>query len=324
MAALAWFTVGLVLLVAGGELLVRAGTRVAAYWGVPPVVIGLTIVAVGTSTPELAVGVNAALQGNGAVAVGNIAGTNIVNILLILGLSALLRPLSFRLQTLRFDLPCMVAAALIFWEMGRDGFLTKAEGAVLIGLGLIFTVAIVYFGRHECRAVRAQFAKEFGEVPAADPGGREFLWHFTVLVAGIALIVVGADWLVDGAVDLARAMGVSDALIGLTIVAVGTSSPELVTAIIGTLKNERDIAIGNLIGSSVYNILIILGMTCLVPREGLPVAPELIRIDIPIMMLVAVLCIPVFISGRRVSRWEGGLFVAGYITYLCYLLVNRT
>ena len=325
MIALGWFILGIVVLIAGAELLVRGGSRVAAQLGVPPLVIGLTIVAVGTSTPELAVGIDAALQGNGALAVGNIAGTNMANILLILGLSALLEPLALQMQTLRFDLPSMVAAALVLMVTAWDGVLTRGEGIVLLGLGALYTVGIAYFARRESRTIRAEFAKEFGKTPKrGERSLREAVWSLAALLAGIVVIVVGADWFVDGAVGLARMMGVSDAFIGLTIVALGTSSPELVTTIVGTLKKERDIAVGNLLGSSVYNILVILGSTCLAPARGIPVEVPLIRVDIPVMAAAAFACVPVFMSGRCVTRLEGGIFVGAYVAYLTYLIATRT
>jgi len=313
---------GLVMLVAGAELLVRGGTRLAALVGVPPILIGLTIVALGTSMPELAVGIDAALQGNGSLAVGNIAGTNTFNILFILGLSALLMPLALEMRTLRIDLPMMIVAAVALVAMAWDGILTQAEGAVLVAAGLGYTVVIVRGAREEGRAIRAEFAREFG-VGHGHHAKREVASNFAILVAGMVVIVAGADLLVDGAVGLARMMGVSDAFIGLTVVAVGTSAPELVTTIVSTLRNERDIAVGNLLGSSVYNILIILGVTALIPSSGIAVEPDLIRVDIPVMGAAALICVPTFISGRRISRLEGAIFVAVYIVYLTNLVVTR-
>jgi cation:H+ antiporter len=322
MIAVLWFIAGIALLIAGAELCVRGGSRLAARLGIPPIIIGLTIVAVGTSVPELAVGIEAARSGNPSIAIGNIAGTNTVNILLILGLSALLDPLALRRQTIRFDLPAMVITAVVLIVMVWNRLLSQAEGSILVGAGILYTVAIVYLSRRESRAARAHFTREYSLPP--DGSTREQIWNISALFLGIAMSVLGADWFVDGAVGLARWMGVSDAFIGLTIVAIGTSAPELVTTIIGTLKHERDIAVGNLIGSSVYNILVILGVTCLFAPSGIPVEPNLILIDIPVMAGVAFICIPVFMSGRQVTRVEGGLFVASYIAYLTYLIVERT
>jgi cation:H+ antiporter len=320
--ATGWLLLGLVLLVGGAELIVRGGSRVAAHMGVRPIVIGLTIVSVGTSTPELAVGIEAASRGAGALAVGNIAGTNTVNILLILGLSALLRPLALPRLTLRFDLSVMAVSAVTLLLMSLDGVLTRIEGAILLMAALAYTGSIIAWSQQESRRVRAEYRSEFG-VSRRGPGFGEVTYAALMLLGGIAVVVLGSDWLVAGAIDLARALDVSDAFIGLTIVAIGTSSPELVTTVIGTLRNDRDIAIGNLLGSSIYNILAILGITCLVPAGGINVGPNLIHIDIPVMTAVALVSIPVFVSGRRVTRAEGLFFVTAYVVYLGYLLLTR-
>lgn len=322
MTALLWCAVGLLLLICGAELIIRGGTHFAARLGVSPLVIGLTIVAIGTSTPELAVGIDAALQDEGELAVGNIAGTNMVNILLILGLSAVLRPLAIRTRTVRFDLPVVVIASAMLMAMAWDGSLSRMDGALLTMAGLGYTFAIVRIASHESRS-GAGFAQDFTDGSESSPANGTG-WSFAALILGIALSVLGAEWLVDGAVALAREWHVSDAFIGLTIVAIGTSSPELVTTVISTVRNTRDIAIGNLLGSSVYNILFILGITCLVPSGGIAIGRELILIDIPLMTAMALLCIPVFMSGREVSRAEGALFVSAYIAYLTYLIIVRT
>jgi cation:H+ antiporter len=256
--------VGLATLVVGAELMTRAGAELAGLVGIPPVIIGLTVVAIGTSMPELAVGIEAALAGSGSLAVGNIAGTNTFNILFILGISALFMPLVLDLRAVSVDLPVMTAAAAALMLMAWDGVLTRAEGAVLVAGAIVYTLWIIRDARRESRAVKAAFA---GEYPSPIPFQplREVAFRLLLLIAGIVVILVGAGWVVDAAVDLARALGVSEAFIGLTVVAIGTSSPELVTTVVSTLRQQRDIAVGNLIGSSTYNILFILGVTALVP-----------------------------------------------------------
>jgi cation:H+ antiporter len=321
--ALAWCIAGILIVIAGAEIVVRAGADLAARLGVSSLVIGLTVVALGTSTPELAVGIDAALQGSGSLAVGNIAGTNTFNLLFILGLSAWIAPLALRMQTLRFDLPIMMASAVALMVLSWDGVLTRTEGTLMVAAAMIYTLAVIRVGRRESRAVKARYVSEFA-VPRRERGERQVIRSLAALITGIAVIVVGADWLVDGAVALARSLGVSDALIGLTVVAIGTSMPELVTTIVGTLRKERDIAIGNLLGSSIYNILVILGITSLVSSSGMHIDPELIRIDIPVMTAVACICAPVFLSGGRVARIEGAVFVGAYIAYLTYLVATRT
>lgn len=314
---------GLATLILGAELLTRGGGDLAARIGVPPIVVGLTVVAVGTSAPELAVGIEAVRTGNGAIAVANIAGTNTVNILLILGLSALLRPLALRMQTLRMDLPVMVAAALAFWGMALDGVLSRIEGAVLFTGGLTYTALVVQTARRESRAARQAFAERYAvdEGPVAD--GRSAALSLAALLSGVAIVVKGSDWFVGGAVSLAQLWDVSDAFIGLTVVAIGTSSPELVTTLLSTIRGTRDVAIGNLLGSSVFNIVIILGITCIVAAQGVPVSLPLLRIDIPVMVAVAMVCIPVFLSGRAISRLEGAAFVTAYLIYLGGLILTR-
>ena len=318
------FAAGLALLIAGAELTVRGGTRLATRLGVSPLVIGATIVAVGTSTPELAIGIQSSLQGRGALAVGNVAGTNIVNLLLILGMTAWMRALPLEPRTIKFDLPMMIAAAVTLLVMAWDSELSRLEGAILVAGAVGYTIAIVRQSMRESRAVRAARKAEGVEPREREerPGGigRNLL----LLVAGIAITVLGSDWLVDGAVVIAERLGVSDAFIGLTVVAIGTSSPELVTTIVSTIRRDRDIAVGNLIGSSSYNILAILGITCLVPSNGVQVGDNLTRIDIPVMTVVTLLCVPVFLSGKRLARMEGALFVVGYAAYLTYVVVTRT
>ena len=319
--AIVWLGVGVAALIAGAELLVRGGAALAARLGISPLLIGLTVVALGTSTPELAVGIEAAIQGNGSLAVGNIVGANIINILLILGFSAALRPLAIQMQTLRLELPVIVLAAVTLFAFAWDGVLSRLEGVLLVTMGAAFTLALIHAARRESFKVKREFAREYSvrRLP-----GRQAVTEFLMLIVGIVVIVAGADWLVDGAVALARLWHVSDAFIGLTIVAIGTTTPELVTTIISTIRGERDIAIGNLIGSSVYNILVILGVTSITSTGGIDVGSHLIRVDIPVMVGVALLCIPVFLSGRRISRIEGGLFVSAYAAYLSYLIIERT
>lgn len=323
LAAVAWVIAGLAVLVLGAEMIVRGGSAIAARLGISPLIIGLTFVAIGTSAPELGIGIEAALQGQGSIAVGNIAGTNTVNILLILGLSAALRPLALHIQTLRLELPAIVIASLTLAALAYDGALTRADGMLLLILGLAFTWLVVRAAKQESFAVKRAFAVGLG-LPRLRRVSPRAASEALMLVAGIAVIVFGANILVDGAVALARLWSVSDAFIGLTVIAIGTSAPELVTTIVSTIRDNRDIAVGNLIGSSVYNILVILGLTCIVPAAPVLVEDVLIRVDIPIMIAVAIACVPVFFSGRQVSRLEGTLFVAAYLAYVTYLVASRT
>ncbi len=317
------FLVGLVIIIVGAELMLRGAARVATLLGIKPIVIGLTVVSIGTSMPELAVGITAVTEGKGPLAVGNIAGANIINILLILGLSALIRPLPVHSLSVRLDVPVMVAASLALVAMAWDGVLSRAEGMVMLGAAVAYTFALVRLSRGESAALRREFAEEYSAALIPKTFISSGAWNSLLLFVGLAVTVLGADLLVSGAIDLARDYGVSDAVIGLTIVAIGTTAPELATTLMATFKNERDVAIGNLIGSSIYNILVILGMTCMAARGGIDVSDEILRIDLPLAAAVALVCLPVFTSDRMVSRLEGGLFVAAYLLYLSMLLFIR-
>ena len=327
------FIAGFLMLVVGAELVVRGGSRLAALLGIKPLIIGLTVVSIGTSVPELAVGVAAGLQGSGPLAVANIAGTNLVNILFILGLSAFLRPLPLHLQVIKLDLPMMIVAAAALAGLASDGVLTPLEGGLMIGASIIYTILLIRISRRESPLVKKEF-EDMCDGGFMETCGRDSLAarrkgavirakYGAILVAGMGITVMGAEWLVDGAIAIARSMQVSEAVIGLSIVAIGTSSPELVTTIVATLRSERDVAIGNLLGSSIYNILLILGLTALATPAGLTVTRNLQLFDIPLMTLVALACVPVFLTGRCISRTEGGLGVAAYLIYLIWLVMFR-
>jgi cation:H+ antiporter len=315
-------------------MVVRGASRLAAILGVKPLVLGLTVVSIGTSMPELAVGITASMQGSGSLAVGNIAGTNMVNILFILGLSALLQPLPLHLQVLKLDLPMIVIAAAMMAGLALDGTLTPFDGGLLFIAAILYTIALLRISRRESRAVEKEFEDMCGIDPEETCGidaitrrqreKRARLKYAVMLLAGMGITVIGADWMVTGAIGIARTLNISDALIGLTIVAIGTSSPELATTVVATIRKERDVAVGNLLGSSIYNILVILGLTCMVSPGGLPVSRELMLFDIPLMTGVALVCVPVFLKSKCISRMEGGVGVALYLIYLLWLILFRT
>ncbi len=320
------FVLGLVLLVAGAELVVRGASHVAAMLRISPMIIGLTIVSIGTSAPELAIGIIAGVQGQGDLVIGNIAGTNLLNLLFILGLSALLRPLPLHLQIFKLELPVIVFAAALMTFLAWDGVLSAFDGITMLSVALVYTVALILITRHASQRAQKEFREEYGPEIVQDTQftwqGRA--WYAAMLLVGITLTVVGAELLVRGAVSIAQAMGVSATFIGLTIVAIGTSAPELVTTIICTIKNDRDVAVGNLLGSSIYNILIILSIPCIISPGGLPVERQLLWVDIPLMAGVAIGAIPVFITGKQISRLEGGLGIAIYLTYFLWLVFFRS
>lgn len=319
------FVFGLIVIVVGAELLLNGSSRIATLLGIKPIIIGLTVVSIGTSAPELAVGITAVGEGKSALAVGNIAGTNIFNILFILGLSAALRPLPLQQLSIKLDVPVMIGSAIIIILMAWDGVISRLEGGFLVMGAIAYMITLVRLSKKESAALRQEYAEEYG--PRAllkKPGFRSWSYNIILLLAGIVLTIIGAGFLVDGAAATARSLGVSDAVIGLTVVAIGTSAPELVTTIVATRKNDRDVAVGNLIGSSISNILVILGITCLASPNGVDVSRDILRLDLPLAAAVAAVCYPVFRSDHMVTRKEGILFVAAYLIYLSTLLWLRT
>ncbi len=326
------FLAGLIIIIVGAELLLHGASHIATLLKIKPIIIGLTVVSVGTSMPELAVGITAAMEDKGAMAVGNIAGTNIFNILFILGLSAVIRPLPLHLLSIKLDVPVMIATALVLIAMAWDGVLNQAEGLVLISAAIIYTIALIQLSKRESTAMRYEFAEEYGAGSVKLPTGIVLpgtrlnigLWNGLLLMLGIFLTVLGAELMVTGATGIAQSYGISDAVIGLTIVAIGTSAPELASTMLATFKNDRDVAIGNLIGSGIYNILVILGITSIVAPSGINVSDEILMIDLPLAAMVAIVCLPVFKSDRLVSRREGLFFVIAYLIYFSSLLLLRT
>jgi cation:H+ antiporter len=311
---------GLAGLLIGAELLVRGGAALASHLGVRPIVVGLTVVSLGTSLPELAVGVDSVRQGSPGLAVGNVVGANLISILFILGLSAAIRPIAFERRALRFELPAITAASLALWLLALDGRLSRLDGIVLCAGGAAYTAGIVRTSRGEPAAVAADSGSR-SEAPAPR-GPRAVILQVLSVLAGIGLVLLGAELLVDGATDVARSVGVSDAIIGLTVVAIGTTSPELVTTLTSTVRGDRDIAVGNLLGSSVYNIALILGITVLTAPAPLQIPSEVIAGDLLVLAAVGLITVPVLVSGHRISRLEGGAFVAAYLAYLVWLIVG--
>lgn len=314
---------GLVLLVAGAEVLVRGAAKLAAQFGIPPLVIGLTVVAFGTSAPETAVSVQAAFNGSGDLAIGNVIGSNIANVLLILGLTALVAPLIVSRQLIRLDVPIMIGASLVTYALAWDGSLSRLDGALLFAAVVAYTLFLVISSRRE-KAAEAddEFAKEFGLDEQAKPYAG--LINAGLVIAGLVLLVLGSNFLVEGAVELARALGLSELVIGLTVIAIGTSLPELATSILAAIRGERDIAVGNIVGSNIFNLLCVLGLASLVSPQAIAVSANALAFDFPVMIAVAVACLPIFFAGYTINRWEGLLFIAYYIAYTLYLVMSST
>ena len=313
------FTTGLGALVLGAELLVRGASRLAAAVGISPLVIGLTVVAFGTSTPELVVSVRAAVSGQADIALGNVVGSNIFNVLFVLGLSALITPLVVSQQLVRLDVPIMIGVSVLLLILGLDGRLARLDGILLFTGIVAYTLFAIRESRREGAAVIAEYAKEYGGTAAR--GARRILAQVTCILIGLGLLVIGARWLVDGAVALAKALGVSELVIGLTIVAAGTSLPEVATSILAAIRGEPDIAVGNVVGSNIYNILAVLGLSAILTPDGITVAPAAVSFDIPVMIAVGVACLPIFVTGHLIARWEGFLFVGYYAAYSLYLIL---
>ncbi|QDU57260.1 calcium/sodium antiporter [Aeoliella mucimassa] len=307
--------IGFGLLIAGAELLVRGASRLAARAGVSPLVVGLTVVAFGTSAPELAVSIKASLAGQVDVALGNVIGSNTFNVLFILGLSAMIVPLTVSSQLIRLDVPVMIAASLLVAAVAWGGTIGPLEGAVLLAAMLGYTYLLFRIARRENSA---QQATE-NSAPATN-----MVWSLVLVAVGMAMLVLGAKLLVDNAVAIATQLGVSQLVIGLTIVAVGTSLPEVVTSIVASVRGERDIAVGNVVGSNIFNLLAVLGVAACVSPAGLPVSEAVQRFDLPVMVAVSVACLPIFFTGMVIARWEGTLLFGYYLAYTAYLLLTAS
>ncbi|WP_299488272.1 calcium/sodium antiporter [Acaryochloris sp. IP29b_bin.137] len=319
--AIAAIVGGLVLLVFGAEALVRGASRLATMVGLSPLIIGLTIVAYGTSAPEMAVSVKSSLIGQGDISLGNVIGSNIFNILLILGLSSLITPLLVAQQLVRLDVPIMIGVSALMLLFSWDGVLGRSDGVILFLGGIIYTLFLIYQGRQEHNEeVQAEYASEYGK--PLKLSGPSLAANLGYIVVGAILLVSGSHWLVNGSVSIAQKLGISELVIGLTIISIGTSLPELATSIVASFRGERDIAVGNVIGSNIFNILTALGLASMLAPEGITVTNAARSFDIPIMIAAAVACLPIFATGNVITRWEGILFLIYYMAYNSYLVLN--
>lgn len=335
--ALVSLVFGIGLLTLGADALVRGSAGLAERFGLSPLVIGLTIVAFGTSMPEIAVSVGSAVIGDGGVALGNAVGSNIFNVLVVLGGAAVLQPLAVDRHLVRLDLPIMIFTAVLVLALSLDGTLGRGDGALLVTVGVLYTLVLLRLAKEEdplargARALRASqhVAADAGGDPARDAPGTTAPPHRSVArqVAGIAfglmMLAAGARYLVTGAETVARAVGASELVIGLTVVAAGTSLPELATSFIAAARGQRDIAIGNVVGSNIFNALFVLGAAGMVERGGVPVPVGVRTFDLPVMIAVSAACLPIFFTGWSISRREGWLFLGYYGAYLLYLALSH-
>ncbi|MEZ6138559.1 MAG: calcium/sodium antiporter [Pirellulaceae bacterium] len=314
--------VGLIVLVGGGELLVRGASKLAAAVRISPLVIGLTVVAFGTSAPELAVSVQASFKGSSDLAIGNVVGSNIFNVLFILGLSALIVPLAVASEFIRRDVPIMIGVSVLLFILSLDGKIDRIDGALLFAGIVAYTVWCIRASRQENQAIQQEFAAEWGRENPRRRGAMAI--NIVFILGGLMLLVIGSSWLIRGSVVIAQSFGVSELIIGLTIVATGTSLPELATSIIAAVKGERDIAVGNVVGSNIFNILSVLGLSALIAPAGVNVSDAAIRFDIPVMIAVAIACWPIFSTGNVIARWEGAVFFLYYMAYTTHMVLEAT
>jgi cation:H+ antiporter len=307
----ALFLAGLLFLISGAEMLVRGSSRIATAAGISPLVVGLTVVAFGTSAPELAVTAAASFRGDPDLALGNVVGSNVLNVLLILGASALVAPLLVQKRLVRMEVPFMIGVTALVVVLGLNGVISRLEGAFLFAGGIAYTVVLVL----RARAVAPSAANR-------QPGPGRLPINIGLVGIGLALLVLGSQWIVDGAQAMAAALGVPQLVIGLTVVAVGTSLPELATSIVASLQGQRDIAVGNIIGSNIFNLLIVLGSASAISPIGVEVPLTALTFDLPVMLAVALVCLPIFITGLKIDRLEGFIFLGFYVIYTTYVVLD--
>ncbi len=307
------FVVGLVILYFGAESLLTGSVRIARRMGVSPLVIGLTLVAFGTSAPELSLDVTASLRGSGALAYGDLVGSNIANIGLILGIGAMMRPLTVQARLLRAEVPIVIATSLIVWAVAIDGELSRQDGLILLAMFVLFLGYSLRTAKQESRAVKAEMSE-------AIPMTGKPLNDVLLSVGGLVGLIIGAQLMVYAAVAIARYLGVSELMVGLTIVAIGTSFPELATSIVASRRGEADIVVGNVIGSNIFNMLFVLAIVALIRPVSIPA--ESLHVDVPVMTGLAALLVPIMLRGMVVSRAEGAFLVCCYVGFLAWQIVS--
>jgi cation:H+ antiporter len=301
------FLVGILALVAGGHVLVDGASTLSRRLGLSSLVIGLTVVAWGTSAPELAVSLRAALRGQADIALGNVVGSNVVNVLGVIGASALLAPLAVSARLVRLDVPILVGLSAAVYLMALDRSIGRLDGSLLVLAGLAYTVFVVR---------TSQVEPDRGESSPRRTLGASL----ALVLGGLLLLALGGHLMVESATVMARAFGVSELVIGLTVVAVGTSLPEAAASVVAAWRGERDIAVGNAIGSNIFNLAAVLGLTAL-GAGRIAVAPAVLGFDLPVMLAVALVCLPILFTGQAVARWEGALLLGYYAAYVVYLVL---
>jgi len=313
-----FFAAGIILLLGGAHLLVSSSSALAVRFGIPAIFIGVTVVAFATSAPEIAVSLDAVLNDRAGLALGNVIGSNIANILLILGVSAVISPIKVTRRVIRLDIPIMIFASVILYLLALDQKLQPVDGIIML---VLFTGFIVFQIQQARRGKNRAIYDDVSEELA--PGVNPYLQAF-MLILGLALLALGAHWLVESAIVIARIWGMSELIIGLTIVAIGTSLPELATSVLAAGRNESDLSVGNVIGSNIFNILLVLGISAFFSSDGLPISTAALALDLPFMLAVSIACLPIFFTGHIIARWEGAVFLGYYAAYLLYLFLDAT
>ncbi len=308
-----YFVGGLICLLAGAQLLVSSSSSLAVRFGVPSIFIGVTVIAFATSAPEVAVSLDAILTNKSSLVLGNVLGSNIANVLLILGISSLLSPIAIQQRLIWLDIPIMILASVVVYLLSLDQSLGAMDGGILLLLFAGFMVFQVLQAKKESKEKIDEL-----QVPKSLPV------QIFLLLVGLSLLVLGAHWLVQSAIEIARFWGLSELVIGLTIVAIGTSLPEIATSVFAAWNKEADLSVGNVIGSNIFNILLVLGITALFSSNGIEVTTASLALDFPFMVAVSIACLPIFFTGHKISRWEGGLFLGYYGFYLAYLFLDST
>ncbi len=315
--------IGLACLVGGAELLVKGAATIASRLGIAPVIVGLTVVAFGTSAPELAVSVSATLGDNADVALGNIVGSNIGNVLLILGACAVVGGLAVQQRIIRVDVPVLIVVSIAAFVMSLDNSIGRVDGIILVAGLLAYAGWLIREARNE----RTDIVAEYAESVETLEGGaieRPLWFNVGLVVVGLVVLVVGSQLLVNSATDIAESAGISELVIGLTVVAIGTSLPELATSILAAMRGQRDIAVGNVIGSNLFNLMGVLGLSSIVSSNGIPVSDVSLRLDLPVMLAATVVLVPIIWNGFEIQRWEGLVLISFYALYVAYLVLDAS
>lgn len=314
------FIVGLVLLIGGAELFLKSVDKFGLAWSVSPVVMGLTVVAFATGAPELAISLHAAVDGKPDLVLGNILGSNIANILLILGVAGLIAPLKITQRIIRIDIPAVIASSILLFILAMDGQLTPLDGAIILAALFVYSY-FIYRQIRKDRQLNKEILQDTSTELTEPVTGLFYLKYFSILLVGLVLIVFGSRMMVNSAVEIAGVLGISELIIGLTIVSIGTSLPEVATSVSAARRGDSDIAVANVMGSNLYNILLTLGLTIVIAPGVIDVSPDAIKLDLPIMVIVAIACLPLFWPGKVLGRPEAFGFLFYYAAYLTYLVL---